>query len=207
MSVRVAGLFQSGSAFCLLVAFCAALAGCVSPRPSGQGGRALDEGTNQPATNQLAIHLVAEEVPWKAVVDGTVAPSGLKLMPKPIIADADLLAYNASNHTVTVTRAAARRMVEALDAKLQVPFVLLACGEPIYVGVLTTYLSSTSSGVPAILTDPLLSGRSSKARFTIDRAYPAAGFGRGEDPRGDTRVISAIERLFPHRVSAPGAHR
>jgi len=147
-------------------------------------------------TNTFAIYLVAGDVPWKQIVDGTATPESLKLLPTPVISGSELLSYNTTNHTFNLARAARERVYQQCTRSLQVPFVLVAEGEPVYVGVFTTMVSSRSSGVPAILTDRLRMNADGAYDFRIDRGYPGGDFGRGEDRRADKRVISAIEKIL-----------
>jgi len=120
-------------------------------------------------------------------------------MPTPIISDAELVSYDTTNHTFSVTPPARERVSQRCTHSLQVPFVVVAEGEAVYVGVFTTMLSSWSSGIPAILIDHLRMDTAAAYDFRIDRGYPFGGFGLGEDRRGDKRVISAIEKLLRKR--------
>ncbi len=156
-------------------------------------------------TNRLAIYLVAERVSEDSIIHGTATPSDLKLASQPFISDRDLQAYNTTNHTFVITLAAAKRLTGALGSKLWVPFVVTANGERIYLGVLTTLVGSTSSGVPAIVADGA-DTRTSSPQITlrIDRGYPDDAFGRGADRRGDERIVSAVAQLFPDAKATPG---
>lgn len=104
------------------------------------------------ATNTLAIHLVAGSVPRSSIIDGTATPEGLKLKDQPILSDADFVAWNVTNHSFVITPAAAMRLGGSCMHNER-PFVLLAKGEPVYLGMFGTSVSSSSAAVPVILTD------------------------------------------------------
>ncbi len=59
-------------------------------------------------TNLLAFYLAVDDlgdprIPGKMLVDSNVAPDGLKLMARPILSDADFVAWDATNYTFVVT--------------------------------------------------------------------------------------------------------
>ena len=103
-------------------------------------------------TNLISIHLVADKVPRISLVKRSPTPEGLKLTDPPILSDTDFIGWNVTNHTFVITPAAAKRLVGSCSWR-EKPFVLLANGEPIYVGMFGTSVSSISAGVPTILTD------------------------------------------------------
>jgi hypothetical protein len=106
----------------------------------------------------LAIYLVAEEVPQLSLRAGTARPEGWKLKPRPEFSDFDFLDYNPTNHAFTVTLDAARR-VDSSSVKeglyhlsyLEIPFVVVAGGERIYLGMCWSPPSSRSYGVPVMI--------------------------------------------------------
>lgn len=108
------------------------------------------------STNVLALYLVAEEVSRNSIIDGTAKASGWQLQHPPILSDADFVSWDPLSHSFVVDPTAAKRLVgTCLDRNA--PFVLAARGEPVYLGVFWTLTSSSSSRVPVILTDHILS--------------------------------------------------
>ncbi len=108
-------------------------------------------------TNLLAFYLVADDledprIAGKMLVDSNVAPDGLNLMARPILSDADFVAWNATNYTFVVTPEAALRLYNLCEHR-RVGFVLMACGEAIYRGNFGTERSSIGSKEPLIYTD------------------------------------------------------
>ncbi len=115
-------------------------------------------------TNRLAIYLPADDIPVRSLLEGKLNPGTVKLSAQPVIADADFVAYDRTNHTLEVTLGAAERLVKRLQMQLglkpgatlsrnkvleflvrgmrDTPFVLVAFGRPVYVGVFTTLLSA-----------------------------------------------------------------
>ena len=105
------------------------------------------------ATNTLAIYLVADDVARNSITYGTATPAGLRLNPQPILSDADFVAWDVTNHTFVITPTAAKRVAGGCTGG---PFVLMASGEPIYLGLFGTSVSSSSVAVPVILTDSIV---------------------------------------------------
>ena len=104
----------------------------------------------------LALYLVADEVTRDSLQDGTATPAGLKLKARPILADADFVAWDTAKQSFVITPTAAKRVVGSCAFR-SVPFVLASRGEPVYVGLFGTLVSSQSAAVPTILTDSVLS--------------------------------------------------
>jgi hypothetical protein len=111
--------------------------------------------TDSTSTNQLALYLVAEEVPRNSIIDGTAKASGWQLQHPPILSDADFVSWDPLSHSFVVDPTAAKRLVGACLYR-NAPFVLAAHGQPVYLGVFWTLTSSSSSRVPVILTDHIL---------------------------------------------------
>jgi hypothetical protein len=115
--------------------------------------------TNSPVitTNLLAFYVDVDDlgdakIPSKILVDSNVAPEGLHLMARPVLSDAEFVAWNVTNYTFVITPKAALRLYN-LCAHRRVQFVLIACGEPIYRGNFDTENSSSGSRDPVIYTD------------------------------------------------------
>jgi len=190
-------------------------------------------GSDNVLTNRLSIHFVVNEIPYESIQNGTATPFGLDLLAEPILSDADFISFNTNDHTFAITAEAAKRMAlkwcgfhsHTVAATGEImyelsgpdtPFVLLACGEPIYLGVLTCVFSSDSSGlsVPIIKSSQILLRANSTAEVIfrikygwgnyesepelrgIRLGYPYAKILRDLDPRRDRRISLAVKSLF-----------
>jgi hypothetical protein len=175
------------------------------------------------STNRLAIYLVAEAVTQKQLDDGTVEPEGVKLMPQPVLSDADFVSYNSTNHSFGITPEAANRLAhslkpgrygpivteqDALDclwAKLDPKaFVLVASGQRIYVGVFRSFFSQAEvfyRGYPLIWSRNPWVVEKLPRRVTFDIVsaediLPLPGKQRTErDVRDDPRILGALKEL------------
>jgi hypothetical protein len=182
--------------------------------------------TNNPpaVTNVLAFYFVADGVSDDALRHGTATPFGLRLITDPILSDNDFLAWDTRKHSFVITPAAAIRLV-ASSFDHDVPFVLMASGEPIYVGMFESRNSSSIKAVPEIATWGILSDcfmgitnvpidvlrqlgqgdpsamsaltalKSARTNVTL-QIDPPIGFYRIVDNRPDPRIASAVEKLL-----------
>lgn len=149
-------------------------------------------------TNKFAIYLVADQIPQENIFRSTLKPEELKLAPQPLISDPDLISYNTNNHSFVVKPAAAARVTKACERRLQTPFVLLACDQPVYAGTFTSPFSSFSSELPTIMLGLWETNEvSGNVTLKIDRAYPGPSNLSPPDRRSDPRVLSALRQLFP----------
>jgi hypothetical protein len=181
---------------------------------SGATHLALGDGNQSPnsppPTNTLAIYLVTDRVPVESIILGTTTPAGLKLATTPLVSDTDFKSYDLTTHTFTVPAPIGAKIVTAGFEHGPAPFVLVAGGQSIYVGVFTTSASSTSSDLPTIEVGIPGADERGAYGFTIDRGYPGPnGFGRGEDRRTDPRIVAAAAKLFPKKgqttTASPGS--
>jgi hypothetical protein len=118
------------------------------------------------------------------------APGDIPLAKIPLISDKDIDSYDWKTHTLGVERSVIRRIRTPLV--WGTPFVVVADGEPVYVGAFYTGLSSQSCPVPVIMTDY----PSRTNTLVIDRAYPGATPEQREnDPRSDSRIKNALQAL------------
>lgn len=157
------------------------LGGCASATPT-------------PAPEGLAIYLLAEEGP-ASLLEG-VALDDLALAETPIIGPADIRAYDAGTHTMSISEEAMARVRELFEPPVPtggVPFVMTANGERIYAGAFWTMLSSLSYDGVVIL-DPLPLSSVMPGDLRITLGYPAPELFTGEDPRSDPRILEALER-------------
>lgn len=141
----------------------------------------------------FAIYTLAESLDRRVTMHGTGAWSQVKLSPAPLITEADILNYDFTTHTMRLTQEARARLPRPPVSGT--PFVVTAEGQPIYLGVFTTGLSSMCFAVPSIMVDgQFIHSNLSPSAVVIDRAYPTAQFGVGPDPRGDPRIRQALEK-------------
>lgn len=144
-----------------------------------QTGKIISEG--------FAIYLTKANVPPSQME----ALSHVDIADTPVIKQDDIVAYNILNHEITLTDDAFTRL-----SKLQVPtsgksFVVCVDRNPLYWGAFWTPISSQSfSGV--IIEIPL-STQTTKT-ITIELAYPSDSFFKGEDPRNNQTVLSALQQ-------------
>ena len=150
---------------------------------------------SETTTNSFGIYLLAEPVDPR-ILAGKVDWSHVNLQSTPVISESDILAYDFTEHWITLKAGAFKRL--PLPSIPGTPFVVVANGERIYLGAFTTPLSSQSLAVPSILV--LAGGRASLPADTvqIDRAYPPASFGAGPDPRSDERIRRTLVAL--HKI-------
>ena len=140
--------------------------------------------------HSFAIYLVAftPDKPWDAATIGDLAT--LPLSNEPLLSDADIVSYDFAKHEI-LTSPAAILSLKSNGSVWGVPFVVVADGERIYVGAITSAASSASISVPTIL---MWASRFANP-LSIDRAYPSPEFGSGPDPRSDERVRVALAGL------------
>lgn len=168
----------------------------------------------EPFTNHLAIHLLADRAAW--ISNRTVKPYGLNLIAKPIVSDADFVTFDVTNQTFTTSAAAAQHLNGLFNTNdLSMPFVLVASGEPIYVGVfespLSFYLYFTLPVVhPDRFLDPM--NRAFQIQIRDPRPRGTNAFlttlpigsgaqkmlGQETNILNDPRIISAVQKLFAH---------
>ncbi len=123
-----------------------------------------------------------------------------------VLSDEDFLSYNQTNHTFTVTAEVAKRFVNALrdpdGTKIHrkpvswmdipgIPFEMSVSGEPIYVGLFFSPLSSERYSCPIIEARfDLSEDPTNIVLFTI-----MAGAGEAFDVRSDPRILAALVKL------------
>lgn len=207
-------LFRQSLHICRMRAFLAFLALAVCGLLQGA----------EPGTNLIAIYLLDRPLaqPWPKLDRAHL--KDLKTVSPPALVDSDFVAFDLTNHTFIITGAAAKRLslniwsLATRDAPgwgnqvpyvhwngefelipVPAPFVLKAFGDPIYAGAFFTSVSSTSFSGPVILADKVFIKtnvpESARFSFSIELGYPAA-FAGTPDPRGDARVVTAVQKLF-----------
>jgi hypothetical protein len=160
--------------------------------PSGKGE----------ATNSFGIYLTVEAVDRRITGYGQGNWSHIRLLESPLISATDIISYNFMEHSM-------RLRPEAL-AKIPrppvegTPFIVVANGQRIYLGVFVTSISSMSFAVPTIVVDrQALVTNQRPDTLVIQRAYPQPSFGIGPDPRGDQRVKTVLNTLHKLKSEHP----
>jgi hypothetical protein len=145
---------------------------------------------------------------------GTRDVSEIALEAKPLISDADILSYDLRQHSMKLTKEAVAR-IPRTPSLHGLPFVVVANGDRIYLGVFNRNISSIGCGCPTILVDrnlvyffPYKEGQNSLPEaqpdntLVIDRSYPQGLFAQfaAPDPRSDPRIVRALTQL--HKLKA-----
>ena len=146
-------------------------------------------------TNLFGIFLFAESKDWRETAGNWTRSA---LSPKPVISEADIAAYNFTNHTMTLRTQAVQRISKLRAHQLIEPFVVVANGERIYRGAFVSPFCSHSVALPSIT----LWGEMQFTSYTnlppnslvIERTYGAPFSKTDPDPRSDDRIKRALER-------------
>lgn len=176
-------------------------------------------------TNYLSFHLIAESIPSDVLSDGNIKPEGLKLVPTPVLSDTDFKYFDCSNHTFVVTAESAKRLASILwrldgfDEPMRIgsgefayqlcgpdtPFVLIASGDPVYVGIFSTSTSSFGSSLPTVWPADhafLPINATNDVKFIIRLRQPSPRLlavpdntNAWVDMREDKRILAALEKL------------
>lgn len=142
----------------------------------------------------FAIYLVAEPVDARITGYGKGDWSQLRLSASPLIAGADIISYAVSTHAMRLRPEALARLPRPPVSGT--PFVVVAQGHRVYLGVFITLASSRSFAVPAIVVDRyVMDPAQPRDTLVIERSYPSPEFGVGPDPRGDDRIKAALTAL------------
>jgi hypothetical protein len=146
-------------------------------------------------TNSFRIYLTDDLAVHRILREGKGDLSQLHLSEPPLISETDIISYDFSNHVITLKPEARARFPKSAPVYGN-PFVVVADGQRVYLGGLTTCVSSISFGFPNIMVDRWYLVHNQPANIlVIDRAYPSPSFAIGPDPRGDPRIKSALKAL------------
>jgi hypothetical protein len=166
-------------------------------------------------TNRVAMYVITNKVPRDALVNGTVKVGEMTFAPRAVLSDGDFVAYDTTNHVLTVSADGAKLIAKAMMRREapsvtgsgvvgyhldgpDTPFVLVVSGQPIYVGIFSSPISSTMYSLPVIWpslpfvredsTNPVrLRIRFQKLQNDNAQSLP--------DPRDDPRFLSAVKGL------------
>ena len=111
-----------------------------------------------------------------------------ELLKEPVISDKDIIEYDWSSHTVTVSKEAASRI--PVPDSFGTPFIVIVDGKRYYVGGFWSILSSVSCPYPVIEDMDIRDGQ-----FTIKRSSFGKMTGETEDPRFDSKIKTCLEAL------------
>jgi hypothetical protein len=144
-------------------------------------------GCSRVSTEGLAIYLTKDNILPSKMAD----LSHVEIDEQPIIGMNDIITYNEQTHELKITAAAFERI-----SQLEVPvegksFVVCVDKKPIYWGAFWTPISSISfDGVtiwkPLSLKEPFI--------ITMELAYPAESFYRGDDPRNNPEILESLKK-------------
>jgi hypothetical protein len=115
-------------------------------------------------------------------------PAEIPLASHPVVSEEDVARYEWWTHTLTLNRTFWFKIRR--PSLRGSPFVVVADGEPVYVGAFFSDASSFSCPTPVIRFDEQMTNRV----VTIERAYPGAFVVQGKkDPREDPKVKKALQ--------------
>ena len=155
---------------------------------------ALCSGCRAETTNSFGIYLPSDPVDRGITAHGKGDWSQIRLSEPPLISAADIVSYDFADHSIRLRSETLAKIPRPPVAGT--PFVVVADGQRIYLGVFTTCVSSMSFAVPSIMVDRrVLETNQAPDILVIERAYPQPSFGVGPDPRGDQRIKAALAAL------------
>ena len=147
-------------------------------------------------TNSFGIYLTSEPVDKRIIAYGRGDWSRIRLSEFPLISAADIVSYDLRSHALRLRSEALARMPR--PSVEGTPFVVVASGQRVYLGVFTSSDSSREFAVPNIMVDRrvLVTNQISDI-LVIERG----SLGTAPDPRGDQRiktVLAALHKLKGH---------
>ncbi|MCX8031828.1 MAG: hypothetical protein N3B14_00280 [Thermoleophilia bacterium] len=138
--------------------------------------------------NSFALYLVSQDIPASELA--RVDINQLEIESEPLISSDDIVSYSKTSHSVELTEEASARLKQIFPIPVGgKPFVVCVGKERIYTGAFWTPLSSQSYDGVVILQPP----DTTATVIQIALGYPSPDFFRGEDPRGDPRIMKALE--------------
>jgi hypothetical protein len=146
------------------------------------------------STNSFGIYVVTSTVDARILAYGTGDWSRVQLAEVPAISDTDIVSYDFINHVMTLRKEALQRIPRPHASGI--PFVVMANGERIYLGLFMTLASSMSRAVPSIIVDErMLDTNLPPDTLRISRTYAAPYSETGVDLRSDERIKRALAAL------------
>ena len=147
-------------------------------------------GCRRQIAEDFGIYLLAEDRPAIQLTENDL--NTIQLQAQPVIGIDDIRYYDRESHGVQLSEDAYRRVQELFPLPVRVdgiPFVVRVGDESIYAGAFWTPLSSLSyDGV--IILQPF---GEEEEMVRLALGYPSPLAFTGEDPRGDPRIIEALD--------------
>jgi len=150
--------------------------------------RAIAGGQSNEAEG-FAIYLLAKDVSARDLPKADL--KRIVLQDRPVLAEADIIAYAKATHELQISEAAFTRIRQLSHNVHGIPFIACLGKEPIYAGAFWSPISSINYGGVVIL-EPLVSERREKI-IKIEMGYPSPDFAIGTDPRADKRIMDRLE--------------
>jgi hypothetical protein len=147
-----------------------------------------------PKQDTIGIYLFARSIDPRVLMRRPGQWKDLPLAHKPIVTDADIIAYDFSKHEMKLEPEALKRLPSPPVGGI--PFVVVVNGERIYLGAITISISSMSFDLPVIMVDRRgLDPTSPADILLIENGIPPQSSALGEDLRSDVRVRDALANL------------
>ncbi len=142
-------------------------------------------GCSSPQREGFAIYLLKGNVPPTRLP----ALSHLELADEPLITHGDIVSYEEATHRMTLVPAAYARVTALKVPTSGLSFAVCVNRSPVYAGAFwADYSSQFYDGV--VIMQPLADA--GDGTIAISLGYPSGSFFRGDDPRGDARVLNSL---------------
>jgi len=117
--------------------------------------------------------------------------SHLELIDPPLLTEQDIISYQKSTHEIELSAIGVDKL-QQMDVPVSgIAFAICVDREPIYTGAFWAAYSSLS--YDGVVIDPTLVSPENPV-IQVNLGYPGASFYRGDDPRSDPRIITALEK-------------
>jgi hypothetical protein len=174
-------------------------------------------------TNILSLYLLANKTPTSVLFSEYLKLKEVKLMPTPVLVASDFKAYDRGLHTFRISAQAAKQLAKTIlsingidngptvlhsgDKIYELcgpdtPFVLVASGEPIYLGMFSSPYSASSYSVPFIWAAPadthLNINATNDVTFMIRLntvRLDMYSVSAKQDVRSDPRILESLSKL------------
>jgi hypothetical protein len=147
-----------------------------------------------PKQDTIGIYLFAQSIEPRGLVRHPGRWKDLPLASKPIVTDADIIAYDISKHAMKLEPESLKRLPRPSASGIS--FVVVVNGERIYPGAFYSGISSIPCELPVIVVNGRALDQTSPADILlIESAYPPQSSALGKDLRSDVRVRDALANL------------
>lgn len=165
--------------------------------------------SNQHGPDTLAIYLPNKPIPLDSMFYKELKVEDFQAQGPPLFSAQDFISYDIKSHRFKVTAEAARRFSTRLvsppalrNGKEEfdlagVPdqaFIMVAMGQPVYVGVIAGHSTSFKYAVPVLMSEKYGFSGANDVTFVIKRELLPEPY-NGEDIRSDQRIQSAAKSL------------